>query len=58
MLVKMLAGQDEGVGVLTPPVGLNVYVVTGLFDDLEVDEVFRLVFPFVGLTWPWSGSCS
>lgn len=35
------------IGLLTPPVGLNVYVVAGLFDDLRVEDVFRRISPFI-----------
>jgi tripartite ATP-independent transporter DctM subunit len=35
------------VGLLTPPVGLNVYVVSGLFEELRVEHVFRQVVPFL-----------
>lgn len=35
------------IGLLSPPVGLNVYVVAGLFDDLRVESVFRRITPFI-----------
>lgn len=35
------------IGLLTPPVGLNVYVVSGLFKDLRVEDVFRRIMPFI-----------
>ncbi len=35
------------IGLLTPPVGLNVFVVAGLFDDLRVEDVFRRIAPFI-----------
>lgn len=35
------------IGLLTPPVGLNVFVVAGLFDDLKVEDVFRRIAPFI-----------
>jgi tripartite ATP-independent transporter DctM subunit len=35
------------IGLLTPPVGLNVFVVAGLFDDLRVEDVFRRITPFI-----------
>ena len=34
-------------GLITPPVGLNVYVVAGVVDDLTVEEVFIGVSPFI-----------
>jgi C4-dicarboxylate transporter, DctM subunit len=36
-------------GLITPPVGLNVYVVTGVVEDLKVEEVFIGVTPFIVL---------
>jgi C4-dicarboxylate transporter DctM subunit len=42
LLVKMTE-----IGLLTPPVGLNVFVVSGLFPDLRVEQVFRRIWPFV-----------
>lgn len=33
--------------VITPPVGMNVYAVSGLVRELPLDTVFRRVFPFV-----------
>ena len=35
------------IGLLTPPVGLNVFVVAGLFKDLRVEDVFRRITPFI-----------
>lgn len=35
------------IGLLTPPVGLNVFVVSGLFPDIKVEDVFRRIAPFV-----------
>lgn len=37
-------------GMVTPPVGLNVFVVADAVRDLEVGEVFRGVLPFVLVT--------
>jgi tripartite ATP-independent transporter DctM subunit len=34
-------------GLITPPVGINVYVVAGVVDDLTVEEVFIGVTPFI-----------
>lgn len=36
------------VGLITPPVGLNVYVLKSVFRDIESATIFRGVFPFVG----------
>lgn len=42
LLVKLIE-----IGLITPPVGLNVFVVSGLFKDLPVERVFARVTPFV-----------
>ena len=36
-----------GFGLLTPPVGLNVYVVNGLAKDVPIAESYRGVLPFL-----------
>ncbi len=35
------------VGLITPPVGLNLYVVQGIAPDVSIDEVLKGSFPFV-----------
>jgi len=35
------------VGLLTPPFGLNVYLVSGVVDDLKVEQAFKGVVPFI-----------
>ncbi len=35
------------IGLLTPPLGLNVFVVSGLFPDIRVEDVFRRIAPFI-----------
>jgi TRAP-type C4-dicarboxylate transport system permease large subunit len=42
IVVKMVE-----IGLVTPPVGLNCFVVTGVRPDLPVATVFRGVLPFV-----------
>ncbi len=34
-------------GVITPPVGINVYVVYGVSKDIPLEAIFRGVFPFL-----------
>lgn len=34
-------------GVITPPVGINVYVVHGIAKDVPLETIFRGVFPFL-----------
>lgn len=38
------------VGLLTPPVGLNAYVMKGSCPDLPLEEIFKGCMPFVFLT--------
>ncbi len=35
------------IGVITPPVGINVYVVSGVRRDLSLNTIFRGSFPFL-----------
>jgi tripartite ATP-independent transporter DctM subunit len=42
IVVKMVE-----IGLLTPPVGLNCYVVNGVRPDISLQEIFRNVWPFV-----------
>jgi C4-dicarboxylate transporter DctM subunit len=34
-------------GAITPPVGLNVYVIKGITDDVELQDIFKGVFPYL-----------
>ncbi len=36
-----------GMGVITPPVGANVYVVAGVAKDMDVMEIFSGVWPYL-----------
>ena len=42
LVVKMIE-----IGLVTPPVGLNVYVVGGIRTDIPVHAIFRAAWPFV-----------
>ncbi len=35
-------------GMITPPVGVNVYVVCGMAKDIPMHTIFRGIWPFVG----------
>ena len=35
------------IGLITPPIGINVYVMAGLIDDLSVSEAFAGALPFL-----------
>ena len=34
-------------GVITPPVGLNVYVVSGIAQDIRLESIFKGALPFL-----------
>jgi C4-dicarboxylate transporter, DctM subunit len=34
-------------GVITPPVGMNVYVIAGIAKDIPLEVIFRGIFPFM-----------
>jgi C4-dicarboxylate transporter DctM subunit len=36
-----------GIGVITPPVGVNVYVIKGISSDVPLETIFKGIFPFV-----------
>ena len=41
----MLAAE---MGVITPPVGVNVYVIRGVAPDVPMRTIFRGIWPFLG----------
>jgi TRAP-type C4-dicarboxylate transport system permease large subunit len=42
ILVKMVE-----IGLITPPIGLNCFVVAGVRPDIPLQEIFKGVWPFV-----------
>lgn len=34
-------------GVITPPVGINVYVIKGVSEDVPLETIFKGIFPFL-----------
>jgi TRAP-type C4-dicarboxylate transport system permease large subunit len=34
-------------GAITPPVGVNVYVIKGISADVPLETIFRGIFPFL-----------
>jgi C4-dicarboxylate transporter DctM subunit len=34
-------------GVITPPVGVNVYVIKGIAPDVPIENIFKGIFPFL-----------
>ncbi|MFM2054752.1 MAG: hypothetical protein RL456_2789 [Pseudomonadota bacterium] len=43
----ILVLMTVGIGLVAPPVGLNVYVVNGLARDVPMNETYKGVFPFL-----------
>ena len=35
-------------GVITPPVGVNVYVIKGIAGDVPLETIFKGILPFLG----------
>lgn len=44
---RFMVLMTVGFGLLTPPVGLNVYAVNGLARDVRILESYRSVMPFL-----------
>lgn len=38
------------IGLLTPPVGLNVYIMKGAVPELSLQDIFKGVYPFIAFT--------
>ena len=34
-------------GVITPPVGVNVFVIKGMAPDIPLERIFRGILPFL-----------
>lgn len=43
--VMMVVAMEQG--QITPPVGINLYVITGVAKDVPMHEIFKYVLPFV-----------
>ncbi|MFH1115028.1 MAG: TRAP transporter large permease [Pseudomonadota bacterium] len=43
-VVVVLVSQ---IGVITPPVGANVFVVKGIAEDVPIEQIFKGTFPFL-----------
>jgi TRAP-type C4-dicarboxylate transport system permease large subunit len=43
----ILVLMTVGIGLIAPPVGLNVYVVNGLAREVPIGQTYRGVFPFL-----------
>jgi tripartite ATP-independent transporter DctM subunit len=43
-VIIVLVGE---MGVITPPVGVNVYVIKGISPDVPLERIFKGIFPFL-----------
>lgn len=43
---SILIGVVSTMGAITPPVGISVYIVAGLDEDIRVEDVFKGILPF------------
>ncbi len=43
-VIIVLVGE---MGVITPPVGINVYIIKGVAPDVPLETIFRGIFPFL-----------
>jgi len=44
-VIIVLVGE---MGVITPPVGVNVFVIKGISPDVPLERIFKGIFPFLG----------
>lgn len=44
-VIVVLVGE---MGVITPPVGVNVFVIKGIAPEIPVETIFKGIFPFLG----------
>ena len=44
-VIVVLIGE---IAAITPPVGINVYVVKGVAPDVPMETIFRGILPFLG----------
>lgn len=43
----VLAVRSIEVGMVTPPIGINIYVVQGLDPEIDLSELYKMLVPFV-----------
>ncbi len=43
-VIIVLVGE---MGVITPPVGVNVFVIKGIAPDVPLENIFKGIFPFL-----------
>ena len=44
-VIVVLIGE---MGVITPPVGINVFVIKGIAPDIPLEKIFKGILPFLG----------
>ena len=44
VVISVLTGE---MGVITPPVGVNVFVIKGIAPEVPLNTIFRGIFPFL-----------
>ena len=47
VLFGILVTKMTEIGAITPPVGLNVFVISGTFPEIRLNDAFKGAFPFV-----------
>ena len=43
----VIVGLVVGMGVITPPVGMNVFIIKGIAKDVPLETIFKGVWPFL-----------
>jgi C4-dicarboxylate transporter DctM subunit len=47
MLFGVLAVRAIEMGQITPPVGINVYIIKGIVPEVPIERIFRGILPFL-----------
>jgi TRAP-type C4-dicarboxylate transport system permease large subunit len=47
ILFCVLAVRAIEIGQITPPVGINVYILKGMVPDVPIEKIFKGVMPFI-----------
>ncbi len=35
------------VGMITPPVGMNIYIIKGIYQEIPIEKLFKSIFPYL-----------
>ena len=49
ILFGILVVKMEEISLITPPVGLNVYVIKGVAREIPLGDIFKGIVPFLGM---------